>query len=338
MDQSNSKYSSFSKKTVLCFLAVLSLSVSSCAPPKGTFSSNPDGGGGSPSYSGYVIIASSANKTVNLYTADLVFVRTLLTLGSTDIPASLSMFDSTNVLVAVEGGVSSQDRVLKVNLASSNESTPMVMDAVGFTGTSVKGIARLTGGDILVSDSATLANQMERFVPPASGTGLASRVTIGWPQGLLATTTMIYPGPSDNFVQCAAGTSDMVRTYNNAGGVAAFTGSATATAPVPSLGAAHDANGCVFDPSGRVAVLFNGAADSLRVFTNNLLTSIAFTFTDLTKFANPQALAVRPNGNFLVAEFVTPNDYIVEISSSGTYVATYTPLGAATITAILAVP
>lgn len=313
--------------------AILCIALAACSPPKGRFAGNPTGTDAS-SYSGYVVIANNVTKTVNLYDKDLIFIRTLLTLGSTDVPASLAMYDSTQILVAIEGGASAQDRVIRVNLDSSNDFVSVIQDAVNFTGVSVKGVARLSGGDILASDSATITAQLERYVP-GSGSTLASRVAIGWPLALQASTTMVFPGPSNSFTECSNGTSDLIRTYSNAG---VQTGSATALLPVPSLGSAHDVNGCVFDPSNRVAALFNGTSDSLRVYTTSALTTIAWTFTDLTKFANPQALAVRPNGNFLVAEFVTPNDYIVEISSTGTYVQTFVAQGTATINAILVVP
>lgn len=320
--------------TAVC--AIL-FSLSSCAPPQGSFTGNPSPTSttGSTSYSGYVVIANNTAKTVNLYDSNLNFVRTILNLTiSTEVPASLAVYDSTSILVAIEGGASGQDRVIKLNLDGTNDYFTIILNAL-YTGTSVKGVARLSGGDILSSDSATLANQMERFTPSTSPTGLASRVTIGWPQGLQATTMMIHPGTDNRFVQCSAGTQDVIRTYNNAGG--AQIASASATSPVPSLGAAHDVNGCVIDSAGRVAALYNGATDSLRLYSDYNLSSIVWTFTDATKFAAPQALAVRPNGNFLVAELAT-SDYVVEVSSTGTYVNTFSPVGATGVTAIMVMP
>jgi len=318
-------------------LSALLFSLSACAPPQGSFTGNPtpNTSNTSTSYSGYVVIANNTAKTVNLYDSNLRFVRTILTLTvSTEVPASLATYDSSSILVGIEGGASGQDRVIKLNLDGANDYFTIIQDAA-FTGTSVKGVARLSGGDILASDSATLANQMERFIPSTLPSALASRVTIGWPQGLQATTMMIFPGTNNRFVQCSAGTSDMIRTYNNAGGVQIA--SASALSPVPSLGAAHDVNGCVIDSAGRVAALYNGATDSLRLYSDYNLDSIVWTFTDLTKFAAPQALAVRPNGNFLVAELAT-SDFVVEISSTGTYVTTYSPVGATGVTAILVMP
>jgi hypothetical protein len=62
------------------------------------------------------------------------------------------------------------------------------------------------------------------------------------------------------------------------------------------------------------------------------------TYTDATKFANPMSLAVRPNGNFLVLEFATPWDFVVEVDSNGNYVNSFAPSGVNTGTAILVMP
>lgn len=310
----------------------------SCAPPAGSFAGNPSGTSSTSSnpYQGYVLISSSANKTVQLYTPEMVFVRTVLTLNSTDSPVSLAKYDSTHILVAIEGGASGQDRVINVNLDSSNDYNAIIQDSVNFTGT-VKGMTRLSGGDIIASDLAVAALSLERYIPSTiSYTALASRLAIGWPLATSqATTTQIRPGPSNTYTVCSNGASDLIRTYNNSG---TQLGSATALAPVPSLGAAHDVQGCIFDPSDRVAALYNGATDSLRVYTTNTLAAISWTYSDLTKFANPQALAVRPNGNFLVLEFATPLDFVVEVSSTGSYVGSYTPTGVNTGTDILVMP
>lgn len=318
-------------------LVVLAIVSTACSPQVGEFASPASGTNQDTEedFSDYLVVASSGNKSVNLYDSQFRLVRNLVSLVGTEVPASLAAYDSTHILVAIEGGASNPDRVIKVDLRENNSIENYILDTTNFTGTSIRGIARLSGGAVLASDSATIANQMERY--EEDQVGLARRFTVGWPQALQATTTMIFPGPTNNFVQCSAGTSDLVRTYNNTGGAALYTGTASATT-APSLGSAHDVNGCVFDSGGRVAALFNGTNDSLRVYADNTLSSVVWTFTDSTRFTNPQALAVRSNGNFLIAEFVTPRDYIVEIDRNGNYVSTSSLDSASTITAILVIP
>lgn len=318
-------------------LVFLVLFGSACSPQVGEFAA-PSANrtdNAEEDFSNYLVIANSGNKSVNLYDPDFRFVRTLVTLVGTEVPASLATYDSQSILLAIEGGTSYPDRVVKIALGESNNVENYIFDPTNFTGTSIKGIARLVGGAVIASDSSTIANQMERYQEDIDG--FARRFTLGWPQALQATTTMIFPGPTGNFVQCSAGSSDLVRTYLNTGGAAAYTGTASATT-APSLGSAHDVNGCVFDSNGRVAALFNGTNDSLRVYTDATLSSVAWTFTNSTRFANPQALAVRPNGNFLVAEFVTPRDYIIEIDADGNYVSTSALDSTSTITAMLVIP
>lgn len=308
-----------------------------CSPQGGEFAVPSDNrtGNAEEDFSGYLVVASSGNKSVNLYDPEFRFVRNLVNLVGTEVPASLATYDSQSILLAIEGGTSYPDRIVRLDLGASNSLENYIFDPTNFTGTSIKGVARLAGGAVIASDSSTIANQMERYEEDIEG--LARRFTLGWPQALQATTTMIYPGPTGNFVQCSGGSSDLVRTYANSGGAAAFTGSASATS-APSLGSAHDVNGCVFDSNGRVAALFNGTNDSLRVYSDATLSSVVWTFTNASRFTNPQSLAVRPNGNFLVAEFVTPRDYIVEIDSSGNYVSTSSLDSTSTITAILVIP
>lgn len=235
------------------------------------------------------------------------YVRTLYQAGAGDIPWGIARFDNDNIIVSVEGA----DRVIKVNLTTGAVVT-MASDAQ-LTGT-MRGIARLSGGDIIVSEGTTT---IERFRVNSDGY-TTTRVTGGWPVTHGANTIALWPLSSSNqFLSCSTTTTRTVRVNNEAG---TQVYSASATAPTPTLGAAHDINACVADGNGRVAVIYNGTTDSLRVYNSTLATTQC-TYSSAVNIPNPAALAVRANGNFLVYD--NTNLSVVELDSNCGLVATY---------------
>lgn len=289
-------------------IVALFVCLGSCAPP-------PPGGLGIPpsepntpavSYSGNIIVANNTARTVVMFDSDMNYIKHVIQLTSGNVPASLAYFDSDEILVAIEGA---PDRVIRVSLTDGSYTTP-ILDTTNFTGT-VKGVARLASGDIIASDAATGAH-LEKF------TSAGTRITAGFPFTLLNTLREIFPLPNGNFVACAAGTGDIVRVYTPSG-AGVFAG-ATATSPAPSLGAAHDGNGCAANSASQVAVSWSGASDTVRLYAANLSSTVwSFTNPDLT---TPGPLAVRPNNNFLVADSVTGVIYEID-GTAGTYVTQY---------------
>lgn len=310
---------------IAIFVVVLLLS--SCSPPKGEFVGASDGDGtAATSYSGYVVLSSTATRSVSLYEPDFreSTARVLKMYPTGNTPSSLARYDEDNILVTVDGA---PDRVDKINLRTGIVTTGFILDSTNVTGT-IKGVGRLSGGDILVSDNATGAH-LERF---AVGANNFVRYTVGWPASILNTTQRIFPLANNSFLACAAGTSDVVRIYNN---VAALQATASATAPAPSLGAAHDVTGCVADTSGRIAVTFSGATDTVRLFNSTLAATI-WSYSNAAQLPSPMSLGVRPNGNFLA---VDASNQVVEINGTdGTFVASFTPQLLATVSQILVMP
>lgn len=288
-------------------IAALIAFLGSCAPP-------PPGGLGIPtttttsstSYSGNILIANNTSRTVVMFDSNMNYIKHVIQLPAANVPASIAYFDSDEILVAVEG---TPDRAIRVSLSDGSYTTP-ILDSTNFTGT-VKGIARLTSGDIISSDATTGAH-LEKF------TTAGTRVTAGFPFTLLNTLVQIHPLPSGNFVACAAGSGDIVRVYTSAG--AGVYAGATATSPVPSLGAAHDGNGCVANSSSQVAVSWSGATDTVRLYAADLSATVwSFTNAGLT---TPGPLAVRPNDNILAADSVTGVIYEIG-ATSGSLVTQY---------------
>ncbi len=300
----------------ICVFAFLA----ACAPENRTdFQAAPR----STSVSGMVVVANTGSRSVLLYDSGMNFVKILrqYTAAAGDAPASLAVFDSTSILVAVEG----VDRIEKIDVSTGAVEAAYIVDS-NLTGT-MKGLTRLSGGEILVSDATTGAH-LERYVVGS----IPQRVTTGWPMTLLNTAQALFPLTANQFLACAAGTSQVVRTYSAAG---VQTGSASATAPVPSLGAAHNATGCVADSSGRIAVAWNGATDSVRMY-NSTLTTTVWTYNNAILLANPVAMTIRPNNNILVADGT--NNLIIELNASGSYINHYTSAFFSTISAMVVMP
>lgn len=258
-------------------------------------------------FSGFIIVANNTTRNVVLLDPNGNYVRDLLVLdrAGSEVPWGLGMYDSQNVMITVEG----VDRVMIANLATGQNAS--FITNVNLTGT-MRGITRLSGGDILVSDT----NGVERFTGDLAPTRITSG---GWPKVLLNTgrTLAKYTG-SNEFLHCGAGTSDRVDIFSNSGISLA---NASATSPLPSLGAAHDGSACAVGPSGQVAVAWNGASDAIRVYSNSSLSTISYTYQNATTLTNPTAVAFRPNGNLLTAD--STSNLMFELDPTGTLVQTF---------------
>lgn len=270
-----------------------------------------------------VVVLSRSTRTVTLYNASFEdnTSRVLRAYPAGSVPTSVAQYDAETILVTVDGV---PDRVDRIHLRTGQTESGFLFDQA-LTG-ALKGVARLSSGDVLVSDAATGAH-LERFAIPNGSAPL--RYTVGWPVTLLAGVQMMSPLPQNRFLACAGSTGDLVGIYN---GAAQLLAKATALTPVPSLGSAHDVNGCVADDHGLVAAAFKGTASALRVFKPDLSATL-WTFRDASLLSSPSALAVRFNGNWLVADSVT--NLILEIDDAGNRIALFQPMLGADVTAML---
>ena len=101
----------------------------------------------------------------------------------------------------------------------------------------------------------------------------------------------------------------MVRTYN-AAGTQVFTVSS-------GIATTNDATGCLEMNDGNIAAVWSGTTDTVRIYSANLGSTVA-SFSDTSILSTPGAIAQRSNGNLLIVDRVL--HYIVEITSSGTFV------------------
>lgn len=200
--------------------------------------------------------------------------------------------DSTAAALDAVKGISLFDGAVTTVISNSN-----------LTGV-LPGLARLTGGELLVLETASTA---ERFLANNTRSGAPFIAT------LTATVADITRLSTGGFVTCSSGFANTVRTYNAAGVVQA---TATSALPSPTLGALASTS-CAEDSSGRIIVAYSGATDAVRVY-NSTMATIAWTFTDTNVLTTPGKIAIRANGNILITD--TGFNHIVEISSTGALV------------------
>lgn len=254
--------------------------------------------------SGDIIVTNAGNDTIVLLDEDGSYKASLVDSQS---DAALIYnglaYDTANdqILYVNDHTTAFYDAVKAISLYDGATST--VISNSNLTGT-MPGLARLTGGELLVLETTTTA---EKFLANGTRSGAPFIAT------LTATVADVNPLSTGGFVTCSSGTANTVRTYNAAGVVQA---TATSAAPVPSLGALASTS-CVQDSTGQIIVAYSGATDAVRVYNSTMSTTV-WTFTDTNVLTTPGKLAVKSNGNILVTD--TAFNHIVEISAAGALV------------------
>jgi hypothetical protein len=265
--------------------------------------------------SNHIVVASQAAQSVVLLEQTGGFLREIVVYdgATSDAPAGIGIYDSTKVLVSVEG----VDRVTITDASIGTASaTTLILDS-NLTGT-MAGVARLSGGDILVAET----NNVERF--SAAG----SRVAVAWPQALQTAGTGLDPLVSGGFVHCSTG-SPGIRTYTS-------TGAVISALVVSGIAGTTAANDCSAARDGRVGVVWNGTTDTARIYTNQNLTVVSCNFTNAALMPDPRRIAFRPNGNAIIADGT--NNILVEIDTTCTLVRTYSSSSLATVTGLKVFP
>lgn len=256
--------------------------------------------------SGDIVVTNLGNDSIILLDSDGSF-KSILVDSQTDATLIFNglAYDRLNdqILYTHDSTTGALDSVKALSLFDGTVST--VISNNNLTGV-MPGLARLTGGELLVLETASTA---EKFLSDNTRSGTPFLNT------LTATVADITRLSTGGFVTCSSGTANTVRTYNAAGAVQA---TATSALPLPTLGALASTS-CLEDPSGRIVVAYSGATDAVRVY-NSTMSTIAWTFTDTNVLTTPGKLAVRENGNILITD--TGFHHIVEISSAGVLVGT----------------
>lgn len=273
--------------------------------------------------SGDIVVSNTGNDSIILLSSNGTYKTTLYDqpTSGTYIFNALA-YDSLNnqILWTHDHTTVTLDAVNAFSLYDGTVSS--VMTSSFLQGT-LPGVARLTGGDLLVLENTTSA---EKF------TSAGVRVGNPFSAALIATTVDLNPLSTGGFIVCSTSTANTVRTYSALGVLA---NTATSASPTPSLGALA-ATSCIQDSTGRIIVAYSGTPDTVRVYTTAAMTAVAWDFVDQNVLTTPGKLALRANGNILVTD--TGLDQIVEISSTGTLVQVIGGSVLSTPNAMLVVP
>ncbi len=256
--------------------------------------------------SGDIVVVNAGNDTIVLLDSDGTY-KSVLFDSQTDGTLSFGglAYDSINkkVLFNYDSTTAALDSVRSIDLFDGASN---VLISNTFLSGTLPGVARLTGGELLVLEGT---NTIEKF--------LSTGVRSGNPFLATVTTNVadISKLSTGGFVTCSSGTTNTVRTYNAAAAVQA---SATSAAPVgvPALGAVP-ATSCIEDVSGNIVVAYSGGTDAVRAY-NSTLTTVLWTYNNAAHLTTPGKLSKRANGNILVTD--TGFNHIVELDPNGVFV------------------
>ena len=308
----------------LAGIIACSLFIVRCAPPIGEFAADPTPAAAA-SYSNYIVASNTATKSVVLLDPDGAYVCTLLRLSatSTEVPYGIAVYDSESILITVEG----LDRVMKANLRTCTSENYIV--DTNLTGT-MRGITRLSGGDILISEGAA-AGTTERY---SSGSAPTRLTITGFPVNYQNTVTEMdafTTGTANRWIQCSTGT-DVVRVYGDTG-TQLF--SANSVAPAPTLGAVYDVVGCSIGPGEEIAAAYSGANDAVRVYTDGTLATTKWTYQNASILTAPLSVSFRPDGKVLAAD---TNNLLIELNSDGSFSRTISTAFISTVNKLQVIP
>lgn len=246
--------------------------------------------------SGDILVSNSGSDAVLVLDSAGNYKRIAYNLVNTaESPFGLSWsVDSGELLIAVDGA----DRVVAVSAADC--SVRNVVQDTNLTG-NLRGLTRLVSGDVLVIETSNV----ERFT--WQGIRIA---TGGWPRALQTTGTGLDALANGGFVHCSTGT-DVIRTYDSTGVQVATVSS--------GIAATTDAADCLELGDGRIAAVWSGTTDTVRIYPAGLGTH-EVTFSNTSVLSTPGGIAERSNGNLLVLDRLL--NWIVEIDSAGNLVGT----------------
>ncbi|AUN99560.1 hypothetical protein DOM21_03030 [Bacteriovorax stolpii] len=181
----------------------------------------------------------------------------------------------------------------------------LITDA-NLTGT-LRGLTQISGGDILVIETANV----ERFT--TNGVRRTSVSGVTWPNtfGGTAAPEQIETTANGELILC--GSANVNRFTTNAVRVGA--------AVVSAIAGTTAANGCIEMNNGSIAVAFSGTTDTIRSVGSGMTqASIATMYSDLAVLASPRWLTKTLSGNLLTVD--SAFNQIVEITPAGTFVRT----------------
>ncbi len=288
-----------SKFNLLCLafgVAIFSVCLVSCSPEDVDDSTTADSEDEICIESGDIVVTNSGSDALVVFNSDGTYKSTpFFVLSATESLYGISWSSVTGEILIVVDGV---DRVVALN--PTDCTTRNIIIEANLTGT-VRGITQLTNGDILISETSNI----ERF--GSNG----NRVTSGWPLAAQTLATGLSALSNGGFVHCST-TTDVVRTYTNAGVQVATRSS--------GIAATTDAMDCFTMFDGSIATTWSGTTDTVSIYNSSLAPVASYSNTAF--LGAPGGIAQRSNGgNLLVVDRVF--NLVVEITTAGAFVGTF---------------
>ena len=249
---------------------------------------------------GDILVSSSVLDSVIQFDADGTYKRVLWrTMLASETVSGVGWMHSTNeILITVDG---TPDRVVAVSVADGTERT--LINNTNITGALLRTATQLKDTrDIIITETTSIERATE--------SGVRATYAGVWPSTVTTNVQDMAPLEGGGFATASSSTG--VRVYPDS--VAVFAASATTAAPAGTTGSF----GVSEMPNGQFLISWEGAAlDYLSIY-NADLTLDAHVVNNQGLLAAPRGVAVKKNGNLLVAD--NTFDYVLEVTPTGTEV------------------
>lgn len=261
--------------------------------------------------SGDVVVVSHTARSIILFSSSGEFKRILY-----DVPFSqTSNVTGLNglawnpvtreVFFTYDHATATEDRIMAISAADGSVRTAIQTAALSGT---LSALAINSTGVVFVYESTT---SIEKFSP--DGNGGYSRV--GAP---FINPTPFTPGnqfsitSAGELLVCGSAATPFMRTYTTSG----TSGALSLSSNVAAVTAV--ATGCLQMSNGTFAVV--QSANTVKNLAAVNSAAATWTLTDATNFTTATKIAQRSNGNLLVTDNSATKNYVVEISSSGSFI------------------
>jgi hypothetical protein len=260
--------------------------------------------------SGDIVVTNTLNDSIMLFSSTGAFKRVLY-----DVPFAQGGAVTVNgiawnpvtreVFVAYDHTTATEDKILAISAATGAVRT--AIQTVALQGT-LSALAITSAGVVLIYESTT---SIEKFSPDGNG----GYTRIGNP---FINPTPFTPGnqfsinSNGDLLVCGSAATPFMRTYSTSGTAGALVLSSNVAA-VTAV-----ATGCLQLRDGTFAVVQSANVVKNLAAVNSA--AATWTLTDATNFTTATKVAQKSNGNLLVTDNSAAKNYIVEISSAGSFI------------------
>lgn len=249
---------------------------------------------------GDILVSSSVLDSVIQFDQGGTYKRVLwrTTLATETIAGIGWMHSSNEVLITIDG---TPDRVVAVSVSDGTER--VLINNTNIAGTMRTATQLMDSRDIIISETTSMERTTE--------SGIRETHAGVWPSTITTNVQHLIALEGGGFATASSTTG--IRVFPDS--VAVFAASATAAAPAGTT-ASH---GIAELSNGQFLVSWEGAAtDYLSVYNADLSLDRHVVGNNQGLLGVPRGVAVKKNGNFLVAD--NTFDYVLEVTPAGSEV------------------